>query len=324
MFRVFTKAVGIVTTLALTSGVAAADQWPSRTVRVIVPFSAGSAADIVPRIVFEQVAAQTKQAFVIENRPGGAFTIGVGAVKFCTCGRLYRFWPHSNGFVTTPATQAVNWDPTKDFSGVTTLADVPMVLVISPDKKVDTLQQLVAQAKANPGSLNYATAGLGAPTHLALERRRLAAGFSGQLVPFKGAGEALTEVATGRVDVYLQSAGGFHAADRKRQAEASGGQRHQARRSLAGCADHDRSRLQEFRLCFLCRHADVPKDTPRDVIDSMNAEVKKALAMPAIQEKLAKIGSEAVSMDPAALDKRTAEELAVTKSLVEAAKISVQ
>jgi tripartite-type tricarboxylate transporter receptor subunit TctC len=104
VFRVFTKAVGIGTTLALTAGVAAADQWPSRTVRVIVPFSAGSAADIVPRIVFEQVAAQTKQAFVIENRPGGAFTIGVGAAKSAPADG-YTILAHSNGFVTTPAVQ---------------------------------------------------------------------------------------------------------------------------------------------------------------------------------------------------------------------------
>jgi tripartite-type tricarboxylate transporter receptor subunit TctC len=217
----------------------------------------------------------------------------------------------------------VNWDPIKDFSGVTTLADVPMVLVISPDKKVGTLQQLVAQAKANPGSLNYATAGLGAPTHLAFERLRLAAGFSGQLVPFKGAGEALTEVATGRVDVYfspLAASMPLIESGKLKPLAVSGTKRAAA---LPDVPTTTEAGFKDSDFAFYVGMY-VPKDTPRDVIDRMNAEVKKVLAMPSIQEKLAKIGSEATSMDPAALDKRTAEESAVTKSLVEAAKISVQ
>jgi len=322
VFRTVIKAVGIAAALAVTAGVASADQWPSRTVRVIIPFSAGSAADIVPRIVFEQVAAQTKQAFVIENRPGGAFTIGVGAAKAAPADG-YTILAHSNGFVTTPATQTVNWDPTKDFSGVTTLADVPMVLVISPEKKVDTLQQLVAQAKANPGSLNYATAGLGAPTHLALERLRLAAGFSGQLVPFKGAGEALTEVATGRVDVYFSPLAASMPLIESGKLKALAVAGTKRAKALPDVPTTTEAGFKNSDFAFYVGMY-VPKDTPREIIDRMNAEVKKALAMPSIQEKLAKIGSEAASMDPEALDKRTAEELAVTKSLVEAAKITVQ
>src|SRR6266702_6683623 len=95
------------------------------------------------------------------------------------------------------------YDPVQDFAGVTTLGNVPLVLVISPDKQIGTLKELVAAAKAKPGSINYAAAGIGTPPHLAMERFRLAAGFEGQLVPFKGAPEALTEVMTGRIDIYF-------------------------------------------------------------------------------------------------------------------------
>ena len=322
MFRIFNKGVGIFTMLALTAGVAAADQWPTKTVRVIVPFSAGSAADVVPRIIFEQVQAQTKQAFVIENRPGGAFTIGVGAAKSAPADG-YTILAHSNGFVTTPAVQPVNWDPAKDFSGVTTLADVPMVLVISPDKKVDTLQQLVEQAKAKPGSLNYATAGLGAPTHLAMERLRLAAGITGQLVPFKGASEALTEVTAGRVDVYfspLAASMPLIESGKLKPLAVSGTKRAAA---LPDVPTTTEAGFKDSDFAFYVGMY-VPKGTPRDVIERMNAEVKKVLAMPSIQEKLAKIGSEAISSDPEAFDKRTAEEAALTKALVKAAGISVQ
>jgi tripartite-type tricarboxylate transporter receptor subunit TctC len=95
------------------------------------------------------------------------------------------------------------YDPVRDFAGITPLGNVPLVLVISPAKNIHSLKELVAVAKATPKSINYAAAGIGSPPHLSAERFRLAAGFEGQLVPFKGAPEALTEVMTGRVDFYF-------------------------------------------------------------------------------------------------------------------------
>src|SRR5262249_2208606 len=116
----------------------------------------------------------------------------------------YTILVHSNAIVTVPAIQAnVPYDPVRDFSAITPLGNVPLVLVTAPDKKIDSVQQLVALAKAKPGSINYAAAGIGTPPPLPAERFRLAAGSEGQLVPFKGAPEALTEVITGRVDFYF-------------------------------------------------------------------------------------------------------------------------
>src|SRR5207249_6839353 len=105
-----------------------------------------------------------------------------------------------------PAIQAMPYDPVQDFAGITPLGNVPLVLVISPDKNITTLKDLVAAAKAKPGTLNYAAAGIGTPPHLTMERFRIAAGFTGQLVPFRGAPEAVTEVLAGRVDVYFAPA----------------------------------------------------------------------------------------------------------------------
>src|SRR5215467_10521488 len=95
------------------------------------------------------------------------------------------------------------YDPVRDFAGITPLGNVPLVLVSSPQQNIKTLKDLVAQAKAKTGSLNYAAAGIGTPPHLTMERFRLAAGFEGQLVPFKGSPEALTETMTGRIDMYF-------------------------------------------------------------------------------------------------------------------------
>jgi tripartite-type tricarboxylate transporter receptor subunit TctC len=170
---------------------------------VVVPYAAGSATDLVPRTVFEQVGHQVGQSFVIENRPGGGTTVGSAQVKQSDPDG-HTVLVHSNAIVTVPAIQAnVPYDPVKDFSGLTPLGNVPLVLVVAPSKGINTVKELVAKAKAKPGEINYAAAGIGTPPHLAMERFRLAAGFEGQLVPFKGAPEALTEVMTGRVDIYF-------------------------------------------------------------------------------------------------------------------------
>src|ERR1700704_1235829 len=160
-----------VAAIAIALTVAAADlalgqSWPTKPVRVIVPFSPGSATDLVPRIVFDHVAAQVGQTIIIDNRPGGGTTVGTAAVAKAEPDG-HTLLAHSNALVTTPAIQAsVPYDPVADFAAVTPLAVVPMVLVISPEKKISTLKQLVDVAKARPGTLNYAAAGIGTPPHL--------------------------------------------------------------------------------------------------------------------------------------------------------------
>lgn len=308
------------TAAGIATGSAAAQDWPTKTVRVIVPFSAGSATDVVPRIIFEQVQAQTGQTIVVENRPGAGFTVGVGAVKSAPADG-YTILVHSNAFVTSPAVQKVNWDPVKDFSGITPLANVPMVLVISPDKKVDTLKQLIDQAKAKPGSLNYAAAGIGSPPHLTMERFRLAAGFTGQLVPFKGAPEALTEVSTGRVDVYfspLAPAMSLIQSGKLKPLAVSSMKRAAALPDVpttteAGFKDSD----FDFYVGMY-----VPKQTPRAVVAKMHAEVVKALNVPAVKEKLTKIGAEPLIFQPEAFDARLAKEAPLAETLAKAVGIA--
>ena len=161
---------------------------------------------------------------------------------------------HSNALVTAPAIQAMPYDPVQDFAGITPLGNVPLVLVISPDKNITTLKELVAAAKAKPGSINYAAAGIGTPPHLTMERFRLAAGFEGQLVPFGGAPEALTEILAGRVDVYfcpITPAMPFMREGKLLALAVSSSKR--AIRA-AGRADDGRGRLSRFRFRFLDRH----------------------------------------------------------------------
>src|SRR5262249_24813922 len=129
--------------------------WPTKRVQVIVPFAPGSATDLLPRMVFEQVAANVGQTIIIENRPGrGGATRGRAAAKAEADG--HTILVHSNALVTAPAIQHMPYDPVQDFAGITPLGNVPLVLVVSPDKNIKTVKDLVAAAKAKPGAINYA------------------------------------------------------------------------------------------------------------------------------------------------------------------------
>jgi tripartite-type tricarboxylate transporter receptor subunit TctC len=306
-----------------TSAPAGAAEWPTKTVRVVVPYAAGSATDLIPRTVFEQVSAQTGHTFVVDNRLGGGTTVGTSAVAKAEPDG-HTILVHSNALVTVPAIQPnVPYDPVRDFSGITPLGSVPLILVVSPEKGIKSAQQLVAAAKARPGSINYAAAGIGTPPHLTAERFRLAAGFEGQLVPFKGAPEALTEVLAGRVDFYfcpIPVAMPFIADGKLLALAVSSAKRASALPNVqttleAGFADSD----FDFWVAAL-----VPKSTPRDIVAKVHSETVKAIENPSVKEKLAKLGVEPMIMQSQDFDARIAAEAGMAMTLAKAANIRVQ
>jgi tripartite-type tricarboxylate transporter receptor subunit TctC len=305
------------------AGPIAAQSWPTKPIRVIVPFAPGSATDIVPRAVFDQVSKQIGQPIIIDNRAGGGTTLGTSAVAKAEPDG-HTILVHSNGLVTTPAIQAnVPYDPVADFSAITPLGNLPLVLVISPGKNIKTLQELVAAAKAKPGTLNYAAAGIGTPPHLTMERFRLAAGFQGQVVPFRGAPEALTEVLAGRVDVYfspITPALSFIREGKLLALAVSSSKRSAALPNVpttieAGFPDSD----FDFWVGMF-----VPKRTPRDIVNRLHQETVKGLETPSVREKLANLGVELMIMMPAAFDARVAKETRIAVDLAKAAGITPQ
>jgi len=287
-----------------------------------VPFSSGSATDLLPRTVFEHVAANVGQTIIIENRPGGGGAIGVSAVAKADPDG-HTILVHSNALVTAPAIQHMPYDPVQDFAGVTTLGNVPLVLVISPDKNIKTVKELVAAAKAKPGSINYAAAGIGTPPHLTAERFRLAAQFEGQLVPFKGAPEALTEVITGRVDFYfcpLTVAMPFIREGKVLALAVGGSKRASALPEVpttleAGFPESD----FDFWIGMM-----VPKKTPRDIVARIHQETVKGLQDSSVKEKLSKLGVEDMIMQPDDFDARIAREAPIAVALAKAAGIAAK
>ena len=295
--------------------------WPTKPIRVIVPLTAGSATDVIPRIVFEQVSAQIGQPMIVENRVGGGGSIGAGTVAKADPDG-YTILVHSNAHTVSPAVLPnLPYDVVKDFSGITPLGNVPNVLVISPSKNIKNIDELVAGAKAKPGSINYASGGTGTPPHLTAERFRLSAGFEGQHIPFKGAPEALTEVLSGRVDFYfspLAPAMPFIRDGKLLPLAVSSTKRSSALPDVpttveAGYANSD----FDFYIGMW-----VPSKTPRDVVGKLHQETVKALQNPAVQGKLANLGVESMIMTPEAFDARVAKEVATAAVLAKAAGIA--
>jgi tripartite-type tricarboxylate transporter receptor subunit TctC len=301
------------------AGPARANDWPTKPIRVVVPFTAGSAVDLVARAVFDQVSKQVGQPAVIENRPAGGGAIAINAVKSADHDG-HTILAHSNSLITTPAIQAMAWDPPKDFSGITPLGNVPLVLVVSPDKNFKTLKDLVDAAKARPGSLNYAAAGIGSPPHLTMERFRIAAGFTGQLVPFRGAPEALTEIMGGRVDCYFCPLTPAMPLIQERKLVALAVSSVKRASALPAVPTTTEAGFPNSDFEFWIG-AVVTKQTPRSIVDKIHAETVKAIENPATRERFSKMGVDALIESTATFDARIARETPIAIELAKAAGI---
>ncbi len=283
----------LATLISLIGGAAGADEWPTKTVRAVVPLTAGSAVDIVPRIVLEQVGAQIGQTIVVENRTGASGTIGTRAVATSPPDG-YTFLAHSSALVVSPFTVAnSHYDPIKDFVAVAPLANLPNVLVVAPSQNIHTVQEFVAYAKNK--RITYGSAGIGTPVYLAMEKFRLAAGFQGDFIPFRGAPEVLTEVMTGRVDAYyapLSAALEFIRTGKLTALSVSSVRRSSALPDVPTSleAGYPNSDLNFWIGVF------APAGTPHDIVARLNSEIGIALANPAVREKLANQGVDPMMM----------------------------
>lgn len=183
--------------------------WPSKPIKVIVPFGPGSAADGSGRAVADLLSKLLGQPIVIENRVGAGGTIGAGmAAKAAPDG--YTLMIHSNSHTVTASTYTtaqLGYDPARDLVGVAPLALTPSVFVAATSKGFANMQALIDYAKARPGAVNYASAGVGSVTHLGAERLKVAGGFTGTHIPTKSTPEAMTEVLSGRADYFLSPIG---------------------------------------------------------------------------------------------------------------------
>jgi len=312
---------------ALAVGVASSGVWaqdyPNKPVRIIVPFTAGSATDILARTVGERLTELWKQTVVVDNRAGAGGTIGAGVVA--------KSPPDGYTLLVHSAAQAVNpfiypnlpYDTLKDFVQVAPLGGQPNVLVVAPSSGYKTVADLIADAKRRPSVLNFGSAGVGSGTHINAEKFKLAAGIDVVHVPYKGTPEALTDTMTGRVTYFFSpiSAALPHVREGKLLALAvSSAKRSSVLPNVPTVAE---SGLPGFDY-NLWVGMFAPAGTPAQVVDKLNRDVNSVLREATVRERLASLGAEPMPMSTAEFDRFVRGEMDDAAKVVKAAGIKAQ
>jgi len=311
---------GIVAAIALAgAGPAAAQAWPAKPVRIVVPFTPGGGLDIQARLFGKKFYETLGQTFVVENRTGAGGLIGAEAVA--------RSAPDGYTLLFSSASLAVNvslykklaFDPVKDFDPVSWVSSVPLVLVVHPSVPVKSVPELVALARKRAGQFNASSNGIGTTSHLSIEMLKQYAGVAVTHVPYKGGGPATTAVLSGEVDIAfvpVLSAQPFMKSGKVKVLAVTTAKRS----SILPDVPTMKSYYPEFEsdnwYAFF-----VPAGTPQDIVTKLNAEILKALKAPDVIDYLSHDGADPVGSTPAELAANYRREIVKYAKLIKAANI---
>jgi tripartite-type tricarboxylate transporter receptor subunit TctC len=293
-FRAISLASAVLAASALG---ASAQTYPSQTVRIVVPFSAGSITDGLARILADKLADMWKQQVIVENRPGLPGTTAVA--KSTPDG--YTLMLTSNGHTIAGAiNKALQYDPVKDFAGVTRVASVPLVAIVPPDFPGKTLQDFITLAKEKPGQLNFSSAGVASTSYLSAEVFKQDAKINIVHVPFKGAPEATTAVLRNDVQMYfapIPATQDLSATGKVKAVAINSAQRVPQLPDVPAIAETLPNYRYESWFGVL-----VPAGTPDAIRSKVSQDIAKVLEMPDVRDKLIKQGSISAPNSPAEFD----------------------
>jgi len=283
---------------SILSGGALAQAWPAKPIRLIVPFPPGGGTDIIARETSQRVAKATGWTFVIDNRPGAGGNLGVDAVaKSPADGYTIVIGQTSNLAINPTLYTKLPYDPQKDLAPIVLLANAPLVMVTGPGTPYKSLADAVGAARAKPGQINFASPGNGTVAHLTSELFQRAAGVKMQHIPYKGAAQAMTDVMSGTVDLYMSSVPTLlpHIKQGKVRALAVTS----ARRvdDLPDVPTINESGFKGFDAVTWFGLL-APAGTPKEVVARLNAEFNKALKMPELAKRLSDEGADPAGGTP--------------------------
>lgn len=309
-------AVGVVATVPFAS----AQEWPSRPIRVVVPYPPAGGTDVVFRIIADPLAAELGQPIVVENRGGAAGNVGTDvAAKAAPDGYTFLFTLSSHT-INPKLYDKLPFDVERDFVAVGRAASIPQLIAVHPSVKATSVKDLIALAKAEPGKLSFASVGTGSPSHIAGELLKLRTGIDMVHVPYKGGGPAVTDTIGGQVPVLFVSmpAAWQHVkSGRLRALAVTSDKRSVVAPDLptlgdAGIAD---CVVNSWYGAF------APAKTPPAIVQKFNAAMVKVLERPDVREKLLAQGAEAAPSSAAELDGIVKDELRKWEMVIREAKI---
>jgi tripartite-type tricarboxylate transporter receptor subunit TctC len=313
----------LVLALFLAQAAAFAQAWPAKPLHVVVPVGAGSSTDIVHRLVLEQLSVVLGQPVVVENRVGAGGTIGTALVAKAKPDG-YTLLANGSAHTIAPVLyKSLPYDAARDFVPVAPVGSSPSVLVVAPASGFKTVQALTAAAKAHPGTITFSSVGIGTATHLAAERFASSAGIDAVHVPFKGGAEAMLEVIAGRVDFFFGPVALVlpHVREGRLLALAV----NTTKRSPALA---DVPTLQEAGIANaeypIWYGLFAPAGTPSAIVQRVNQETMKVLAMPSLREKLSDLGVEPMMMNAEEFQLYVGREFTLNASLAKQAGLKAQ
>lgn len=293
--------------------------FPSKPIRLISGATAGSASDLIARALAEKFQIEFGVPVVVENKAGAAGAVAVQTILSAPPDG-HTIFVYTAAHTVLPLISKLPYDPLRDFSAVTPLGVVPNVMVVSPNKAYKTVRDVVQAAKANPGALNYASAGTGSATHMSAEKFRIATGIDAVHVPFKGSPEAITETMAGRIDYFfapLVSALPQIKAGKLLPLAVGTPKRSS---QLPNVPTLQEAGISQADYLFWIGML-VSSKTPRDVVQRINQSTLKALQLPEVKEKMNTLGAEMMPMSPEQFDALIREELVVNAAIVKASGI---
>jgi len=320
--RRLTLALAVVLT-ALAASSALAQNYPNRPIRLIVPFAAGGAVDVLARLIGAKLSDQLNQPVIIENRPGAGGTLGADAVaKSPPDG--YTILQNTNGAAIAPAlVRNLPFDAMKDFAPVTQIVASNLVLVASLKSGINSVPELIAMAKSKPGKLNYGSSGLGNPLHLTMEMLKHATGADIVAVPFRGDAQIHAALLGGEVEIAvvpLATAVELIKDNRIRALGITGAKRSPAVPNVPTVAEQGVPGFASsgWQGWFM------PTNTPVAIVERIQQEIVKAIALPDIRTRLEAMAYEPVGSTPKQFDAYFKSEIAKFKRVITDAKIPLQ
>jgi tripartite-type tricarboxylate transporter receptor subunit TctC len=305
-------------------GSASAQTYPDRTITMVVPFAAGGSTDLVARILAQKLTEQLGQSVVVENRAGAGGNIGAAAVAKATPdGYTLLYGTISTHTLNPLMAKKSAYDPVKDFEPIALVGNIPNVLVVNPSVPAKTVQELIALAKANPDKYSYASSGVATPLHLSGEMFNSMSGTKMAHVPYRGAGPAMNDLVAGQVPVLfdnLPSSVEFIKAGKIRALAVTTKTRVE---QMPDIPTMDEQGLKGYET-YSWQAIFAPAKTPKPIVDKLNAEVKKALADPALQKRLKDLTMTITPSSPAELNKFVEDQLALWGPITKATGVQVE
>ena len=318
------KNISLSSMLLICSSFAHADDYPSRPVRVVVPFAAGGGADIVARLVFQKLSTQLGQPFVIDNKGSAGGIVGSDVVAKATPDGYTLLLGQTGPNAINPSLfPKISYDPVKDFAPIIQLTSYPYVIGVNLNFPVKTLQDVVSQAKAKPGSLSFSTAGNGSSAQLAAELFMKSSGTQLTHIPYKGAGPALMDAIAGVVTMTFGDAGSstpMVLEGRIRAVAVTGKSRSKLLPDVPTVAECGYPGYEALAWHGVL----APAKTPISVINKLNAEIAKVLKDPEIQTKLTKDGLELIGGTPDEFSAYIKSEVGKWSKIVVERKITIE